>query len=180
MAPMSEREKRLKILGYVFAAAVVISSGLVIMNFSDYVGLLNSMSKVTFSIDEMVHGSDGNVINVALNFTVDNPTSYTRLKFSSFQCQLYLISSSGEEYIGATAYAPPVDVPLKPFEPRSYTTSLSVSKSQIEASSGDPQDPELEWRVRSVIHFSTPIREFYQTVNFYPVSNLESYANSGF
>jgi len=173
MAQMSEKEKRLKILGYIFAAAVVISSGLILMNFSDYVGLLDSMSKVTFSIDEMVHGSDGNVFNIALSFTVENPTEYTRLMFSSFQCQLYLITDSGEEYIGATAYAPPVDVPLRPFEPRTYTTSLSVSRSQIEAASGDPQDSELEWRVRSVVHFSTPIREFYQTVNFYPVSNLE-------
>jgi len=174
MCPMSERDRRLKILGYVFAAAVVISSGLVMMNFADYVGLLNSMSKVTFSIDEMVHTPEGSDIVIALTFSVENPTTYTRLKFSSLQCQLYLITDSGEEYIGTTAYAPPVDVPLRPSEGRSYTTSLSVSKSQTELFSKDPLDPELEWRVRSVIHFSTPIRKYYQTVNFYPVSNIEA------
>jgi hypothetical protein len=174
MFPMSERDRRLKILGYVFAAAVVISSGLIIMNFTDYVGLLDSMSKVTFSIDEMVHSFDGNEINIALTFSVVNPTTYTRLKFSSLQCQLYLITDSGEEYIGATAYAPPVDVPLRPFEGRAYTTGLSTLKSQIEPFSGVPLDPELEWRIRSVIHFSTPIRKYYQNVNFYPVSNIDT------
>ena len=170
---MSERDRRLKILGYVFVAAVVISSGLVMMNFADYVGLLNSMSKVTFSIDEMIHSSDGNEIKIALTFSVGNPTTYTRLKFSSLQCQLYLITDSGEWYIGATAYAPSVDVPLRPFEGRVYTIGLSASKSQIELFSKVPLEPELEWRVRSVIHFSTPIRKYYQTVNLFPVSNIE-------
>ncbi len=174
MCPMSERERRLKILGYVFAAAVVISSGLIMMNFTDYVGLLNSMSKVTFSSDEMVHSPEGNKIDMALTFSVDNPTAYTRLKFSSLQCQLYLITDGGEEYIGATAYAPPGDVPLKPFEGIIYTTSLSVSTSQTDLFSMDPLAPEMEWRVRSVIHFSTPIRKYYQTVNYYPVSNIET------
>ncbi|MBL7079606.1 hypothetical protein ISS39_04700 [Candidatus Bathyarchaeota archaeon] len=171
---MSERERRLKMLGYVFAAAVVISSGLIMKNFNDYVGLLNSMSKINFSIDEMVYSSDGNEIDIALTFSVDNPTAYTRLKFSSLQCQLYLITDGGEEYIGATAYAPPVDVPLKSFEGISFTTSLSVSRSQTDLFSMDPLAPELEWRVRSVIHFSTPIREYYQNVNFYSVSKIES------
>ena len=174
MCLMSERERRLKILGYAFAAAVVISSGLIMMNFTDYVGLLNSMSKVTFSIDEMVHNPEGNEIDIALTFSVDNPTAYTRLKFSSLQCQLYLITDDGEEYIGATAYAPPVDVPLNPFEGRSYTTSLSVSRSQTDLFSMEPLAPEMEWRVRSVIHFSTPIRKYYQTVNYSPVSNIET------
>jgi len=173
MCPMSDKERRLKMLNYAFVAAVVLSSGLVIMNFTDYVGLLNSMSKTTFSIEEMVHTPEGNDIVIALTFSVENPTTYTRLKFSSLQCQLYLITDSGEEYIGTTAYAPPVDVPLRPSEGRSYTPSLSVSRSQTELFSKDPLDPELEWRVRSVIHFSTPIRKYYQTVNFYPVSNIE-------
>ncbi len=174
MCPMSERERRLKILGYAFAAVVVISSGIIMMNFTDYVGLLNSMSKTTFSIDEMVHRPEGNKIDIAMTFSVDNPTAYTRLKFSSLQCQLYLITDGGEEYIGATAYAPPGDVPLKPFEGISYTTSLSVSTSQTDLFSMDPLAPEMEWRVRSVIHFSTPIRKYYQTVNYYPVSNIET------
>ena len=171
---MSERGRRLKILGYAFAAVVVISAGLIMVNFTDYVGLLNSMSKVTFSIDEMVHSPEGNKIDITMTFSVDNPTAYTRLKFSSLQCQLYLITDGGEEYIGATAYAPPGDVPLKPFEGISYTTSLSVSRSQTDLFSMDPVAPEMEWRVRSVIHFSTPIRKYYQTVNFYPVSNIET------
>lgn len=171
--PMSEKDRRLKILGYIFAAAVMISSGLFLINFSDYVGLLNSMSKVTFSIDEMVHTPNGKEINIALTFSVGNPTTYTRLKFSSLQCQLYLITDNGEEYIGSTAYAPPVDVPLKPFEGRTYTTSFSTSKLQIELFSKVPLDLELEWRVRSVIHFSTPIRKYYQIVNFHQVSNIE-------
>jgi hypothetical protein len=174
MCPMSERERRLKMLSYAFAAAVVLSSGLVMINFNDYVGLLNSMSKVTFSIDEMIHTPEGNDIAIALTFSVENPTTYTRLKFSSLQCQLYLITDGGEEYVGTTAYAPPVDVPLRPFEGRSYTTSLSVSSSQTELFSKDPLNPELEWRIRSVIHFSTPIRTYYQIVNFYPVSNIEA------
>ena len=171
---MSDRERRLKMLNYAFVAAVVLSSGLVMMNFSDYVGLLNSMSKVTFSIEDMVHAPEGNDMAISLTFSMENPTTYTRLKFSSLQCQLYLITDGGEEYVGTTAYAPPVDVPLRPSEGRSYTTRLSVSRSQNEQFSKEPLDPELEWRVRSVIHFSTPIRTYYQTVNFYPVSNIEA------
>ncbi len=174
VCPMSDKERRLKMLNYAFVAAVVLSSGLIIMNFTDYVGLLNSMSKATFSIDEMIHTPEGNDIVMTLTFSIENPTTYTRLKFSSLQCQLYLTTEGGEEYIGTTAYAPPVDVPLKPFEGRSYTTSLSVSRSQNELFSKDPLDPELEWRVRSVIHFSTPIRKYYQNVNFYPVSNIDT------
>ena len=175
MCLMSEiREKRLKILGYTFTLLVVVSFGFIIIDLTDYIGLLNSMSKVTFFIDEMVHNSEGSDINIALTFQVENPTKYTRLKFSSIQCQLYLIIDSSEEYVGAIAYAPPIDVPLKPFEAKSYTTSLSVSKSLHELFSISPINPEFQWRVRTVIHLSTPIRKYYQNVNFYPVSYLET------
>lgn len=174
MSPMSDRERRLKLLGYVFAAAVVISAGLITMNFTDYIGLLNSVNKVTFSIDEMVHSPEGDDLKISLTFSVTNPTSYKRLKFSSLQCQLYLVTDGGEEYVGATAYAPPVDVPLHPFEERSYTASLSVTKSQIESHSGAPIESEIEWRIRSVIHFSTPIRRYYQNMNLYPVSTYSA------
>jgi hypothetical protein len=174
MCPMSDKERRLKMLGYVFAAAVMISSGLVMMNFTDYVGLLNSMKKITFSIDEMIHSPQGDKIKIDLTFSVTNPTTYTRLKFSSLQCQLYLLDKSGEEYIGVTAYAPPVDVPLKPFQERSYTISISVPRSQIVQSSEDRLESEIEWRVRSVIYFSTPIRRYYQNLNFYKVSTYET------
>lgn len=170
---MSDKERRLRLLTYVFAAVVVVSAGLIMMNFIDYIGLLTSMNKVTVTIDEMVHYPEGDKVNIALTFSVENPTTYTRLKFSSIQCQLYIITGGGEEYVGVAAYAPPVDIPLKPFEERTFTTSIAVPRSNIERLS-DSIESDLEWRIRSVIHFSTPIRKYYQNVNFHPVSAYKS------
>lgn len=174
MCLMAEKEKRLKMLGYIFAAAVVISSGLILANLSDYVGLLNSINKLAFSIDEMVHSPEADKIRISLNFSIENPTSYTRLKFSSLQCQLYLSGDGGEEYIGVAAYAPPVDIPLRPFEGRSYITSISVPRSTIVQISEDYQETGLEWRVRCVVHFTTPIQKYYQNIIFNQVSTYDA------
>jgi len=171
---MSEKEKRLKMLGYLFAATVVISSVLILVNLSDYVGLLNSINKLKFSIDEMVHSPEADKIRIALNFSIENPTSYTRLKFSSLQCQLYLSRDGGEEYIGVAAYAPPVDISLNPFEGRSYVTSILVPRSTITQISEDFQETGLEWRVRCVIHFTTPIRKYYQNIILHQVSTYDA------
>ena len=170
MCLMSEKEKRLKMLGYIFAAAVVISSGLILANLSDYFGLLNSINKLAFSIEEMVHSPEADKIRISLNFSIENPTSYTRLKFSSLQCQLYLSGNGGEEYIGVAAYAPPVDIPLRPFEGRSYVTSISVPRSTIIQIFEDYKETGLEWRVRCVVHFTTPIQKYYQNISFNQVS----------
>jgi hypothetical protein len=169
---MRSREEKLRILGFAFAAAVTLSAVLTLLDYSNYLGLLDSMNKVTYTIDEMTHCVEGDRVSIAVTFTVLNPTSYTRLRFSSLQCQLYLIGGGEEAYLGATGYAPPVDVPLRPGEGRTYTTMLEVARSNVAGSADAPLETTLEWRVRSVIHFSTPIRRYYQTYSHQSVSHL--------
>jgi hypothetical protein len=166
---MKKSDSGLRLPTYLFAVTILISSGLLLMNFVDYIGLLNSMKEVNFSIDEILVRPRDDEIEITLVFLVSNPTAYTRLRFSSLQCQLYLISDGGEEYIGVTAYAPPTDVPLRPDEEASYEAFLSIRRSQNQFLAANLH-AELSWRIRCVIHFSTPIRKYYQTLNFYPTS----------
>jgi hypothetical protein len=169
---MRSREENLRVLGVVFAVAVVTSAGLMLLDYVNYLGMLESMNEVTYSIDEMTHGIEGDTVTVSVTFTLFNPTSYTRLRFSSLQCQLYLVRGGEEEYLGATGYAPPVDVPLKPGDGRTYTTMLEVPRSNVAGPAGAPLKPTLEWRIRSVVHFSTPLRSYYQTYSSQSVSTL--------
>lgn len=166
---MKKRDSGLRLPTYLFAAIILISSGLLLMNFVDYIGLLNSMKEVNFSIDEILVRPRDDEIEITLIFLVSNPTAYTRLRFSSLQCQLYLITDGGEEYIGVTAYAPPTDVPLRPDEEATYEAFLSIRRSQNQFLAANLH-AELSWRIRCVIHFSTPLRKYYQTLNFYPTS----------
>lgn len=166
---MKKRDSGLRLPTYLFAATILISSGLLLMNFVDYIGLLNSMKEVNFSIDEILVRPRDDEIEITLIFLVSNPTAYTRLRFSSLQCQLYLITDGGEEYIGVTAYAPPTDVPLRPDEEATYEAFLSIRRSQNQFLAANLH-AELSWRIRCVIHFSTPLRKYYQTLNFYPTS----------
>ena len=169
---MKGREEKLKALGAVFAAAVVLSAGFTVLDYVNYLGLLESMNEVTYTIDEMTYGVEGDKVTVSVTFTLLNPTSYTRLRFSSLQCQLYLVRGGEEEYMGATGYAPPVDVPLRPSDGRTYTTMLEAPMSNVAVSAGAPLETTLEWRVRSVVHFSTPLRSYYQTYSQQSVSAL--------
>ena len=166
---MRKSDRRLKLPTYLFAVTILISSVLLLMNFVDYIGLLNSMKEVNFSIDEILVRPRDDEVEITLVFLVSNPTAYTRLRFSSLQCQLYLITDGGEEYIGVTAYAPPTDVPLRPDEEASYEAFLSIRRSQNQFLAANLHG-ELSWRIRCVIHFSTPVRKYYQTLNFYPIS----------
>jgi hypothetical protein len=166
---MKKMDSGLRLPTYLFAATILISSGLLLMNFVDYIGLLNSMKEVNFSIDEILVRPRDDEIEITLIFLVSNPTAYTRLRFSSLQCQLYLITDGGEEYIGVTAYAPPTDVPLRPDEEATYEAFLSIRRSQNQFLAANLH-AELSWRIRCVIHFSTPLRKYYQTLNFYPTS----------
>jgi hypothetical protein len=102
-----------------------------------------------------------------------NPTNYKQLKFSSLQCQLYINMDEQEQYLGATGYAPPVDVPLHPDEIRNYTTVLSIQSDALLNPNGVPLS-EVHLRVRNVIHFSTPLRRFYQNFNLNEISYLST------
>ena len=172
VSSMRSREEKLRVLGVVFAAAVATSAGLMLLDYVNYLGMLESMNEVTYTIDDMTHGVEGETVTVSVTFTLLNPTSYTRLRFSSLQCQLYLVRGGEEEYLGATGYAPPVDVPLKPGDGRTYTTMLEAPRSNVAGPSGAPLEPTLEWRIRSVVHFSTPLRSYYQTYSIQSVSIL--------
>ena len=172
VSSMRSREEKLRVLGAVFAAAIVLSAGLMLLDYVNYLGLLESMNEVSYTIDDMTHAVEGDKVTVSLTFTLLNPTSYTRLRFSSLQCQLYLVRGGEEEYLGATGYAPPVDVPLKPGDGRTYTTMLEAPRSNVAGPAGAPLEPTLEWRIRSVVHFSTPLRSYYQTYSSQSVSTL--------
>ena len=166
-------KQKVKTLGWVFWAVVLISLGLTLSNYSNYLGLLGSMNEVVFSVDDVSHRLDESQIEFTISFSLVNPTSYSQLKFSSLQCQIYLVEDGQEQFLGATGYAPPVDVPLHPDEVRNYTTILSVSSSGLTESDGAPI-PEVELRLRNVIHFSTPIRRFYQSININKNSLLDT------
>ncbi len=170
---MGENGKNIRIIGTVFAAVVLLSGGMILINYSNYLGLLESMNEVTFSIDKMTHREEDNTVEVSIFFSIINPTSYSRIKFSSLQCQLYLVVDGEEEYLGTAGYAPPVDVPLRENEIRNYTTSLSISRTNIVLLTDGILEPELGWRVRNVGHFSTPIRRYYQNINVYHASSIQ-------
>ena len=171
---MRANTKNMRIIGGIFTAVVLVSGGLIVVNYSNYLGLLESMNEVEFSIDEMTHIENGNTVDVSISFSIINPSSYSRLKFSSLQCQLYLVIDENEEYLGTTGYAPPVDVPLRENEVRSYTTIISINKNNILSLTDGVIEPELDWRVRNILHFSTPIRRYYQNINLYYTSENQS------
>ncbi len=170
---MSENGKKIRIRVIGFAAVVLLSGGMILINYSNYLGLLESMNEVTFSIDEMTHREEGNTVEVSISFSIINPTSYSKIQFSSLQCQLYLVVDGDEEYLGTAGYAPPVDVPLRENEVRRYTTSLSLSRNNVVSLTEGILEPEMDWRVRNVLHFSTPIRRYYQTVSVYHASSIQ-------
>lgn len=162
---MSGKWGRSRRPGQVFIIAVLLSVGLTLVNYIDYVGLLESVNETEFTINEMTHSIIGSKVEIAISFSLLNPTGYPRLKFSSLQCQLYLLTNGEEDFIGVTGYAPPVEIPLMPGESRTYTTKLSVSRENIESLIDGDLESDLEWRVRNVVHFSTPIRKYYQNIN---------------
>ncbi len=171
---MGENGKDIRIIGAVFAAIVLLSGGMVMVNYSNYLGLLESMKEVSFSVDEMTHREEGNAVEVSISFSVVNPTSYSKIQFSSLQCQLYIVIDGEEEYMGTTGYAPPVDVPLRENEIRTYTTSLSISRNNIVSLTDGVLEDELDWRVRNVVHYATPIRRYYQTINVFHASSIQN------
>jgi hypothetical protein len=163
---MDKGEKKLRLVTIAFTVIVVASVSLLTINVMDYTGLLNSVARVEVSIKEIMTEQEDRRVNIAITVSVENPTSYSRLKFSSINCQLYRITEVGEIYIGTTAYALPKDVPLRQNEEHIYTATLSTLNTQHmvedEILLGD-----LDWRVRCVVYFSNPIRKYYQTYVFY-------------
>jgi len=158
-----EKANQMKILQMAFLAVVIVASGLTAINYVNYLGMLKSMDEVIFTIDSVTHSLEESKVEFTINFTVLNPTSYGSLDFSSLQCQVYLLDDEGgEQFLGATGYAPPVDIPLNPGEPRVYTTQLSVSSNNV-MGEGDVV-PTLLLRFRNVIHFQTPLRRYYQSI----------------
>jgi hypothetical protein len=168
-----DQKKRLKTLSWFFWAAILISIGLSMSNYGNYLGLLRSMNEIEFNLDEVTHRLDDTKIEFTINFSLMNPTNYKQLKFSSLQCQLYINMDEQEQYLGATGYAPPVDVPLHPDEIRNYTTVLSIQSDALLNPNGVPLS-EVHLRVRNVIHFSTPLRRFYQNFNLNEISYLST------
>jgi hypothetical protein len=159
---MEDKKKRFRIFRYLFAVALIVSAALILANYDDYLGLLESRNKVIFTINEVTHRLDNDKVEISISFSILNPTSYTRVKFSSLQCQIYLIVDGNEEFIGLAGYSPPFDVPLPPDEIRTYTTRLSVSKDNVFSLTGGVIGDEFEWKIQNVVHYSTPIGGFYQ------------------
>jgi len=171
---MNNKEKKYRLLRQLFLIVVIFSIALSLANYDDYIGLLESRNEVIFSINEVTHSLNDEKIEISILFSILNPTSYSRLKFSSLQSQLYLIVDGNEEFMGTTGYSPPFDVPLPPEEIITYTTKLSISKNNIFSLTEGVIDDELEWRIRNVVHFSTPIKRFYQNFNTTQTSRLQN------
>ncbi len=169
---MSKREERRKLAVYIFAVTIVISTIFLTINMTDYLGLLESMEAMEFSLDDMSHSLEDNMVKMSLTFVISNPTTYTRLKLSSIQCQIYLIIDGVESYIGTTAYAPPQDAPLQPYEEKLFEVVLKVPKGINDELLNAPLASELDWRVRCVVNLVTPIRKYFHRINLYPTSRL--------
>lgn len=152
-----------KLIRWGFWVVILVSVLLTLNNYVNYIGLLRSTNDVEFAMDSITYDVDGSKLILSISFTLLNPTDYNGLDFQSLQCQVYLDEESGELYLGATGYSPPVNVPLHPDEVRGYTTILTViaNESIIQA----VESGSLQLRVRNVIHYSTPLRGFYQTIN---------------
>lgn len=159
---MEDEQKRISIFRYLFAIVLILSIALILANYDDFSGLLESRSKVIFTINEVTHRLYNDKVEITIPFSILNPTSYTRVKFSSLQCQIYLIVNGNEEFIGVAGYSPPFDVPLPPDEIRTYTTRLSIPKDNIFSLTGGVVGDEFEWKIQNVVHYSTPISGFYQ------------------
>lgn len=170
---MSGSQKRLLALSAVFGAIVIASLGLLALNVSDYMGLLNSMEKVEVYLDSIVITPEDEEYDIYVTIRIRNPTNYDRLEFSSLNLQLYLLGEGDEAYVGTTAYAPPGDTRIDPHGELLCPSRLSIKKTGgvlIE----DPGSLELRWRVRCVVHFSTPIRRYYQTYSFQETSSFST------
>lgn len=164
-------DRRIKLIAYLFAATIAISTLVLSVNVYDYVGLLNSLKKIDVSVAEMVVSPVGDELQITIIFAVINPTSYPRLRLSSLQCQLHLNIDGGEEFIGVTAYSPPLNEPLRPHQEASYRATLSIPKDRNQFLSTYGPTSELRWRIRCVINLVTPIRKYYQTMNIYATSS---------
>jgi hypothetical protein len=134
-------------------------------NYSDYLGLVESRNKIIFSITAITHRIENDKVEFNITFSILNPTSDTKLKFSSLQCQLYSILDGEDEFIGETGYSLPFDVPLPPEEIITYTTRLSVSKDNFLSLTKGVIEDKFEWEIRNVVQYSTSIRGFYQNFN---------------
>ena len=168
---MSGENRRIKLVAYSFIITIIVSTGFLILNLYDYIGLLNSLKRFDISVAEMEISPEEDEILITLTFTVVNPTTYSRLRLSSLQCQLYLDVDGKEDYIGTIAYSPPSNEPLRPHEPFSYMMTLSIPKARNQFLSTYGPTSELQWRIRCVVHFVTPIRKYYQTMNLYAKSS---------
>jgi len=162
---MNTSHGRRKLVSYTFIIIVVASSFLLRSNLADYIGLLTSMNSLEFSLEEMSHKSNLDTMNVTLRFRILNPTVYSRLKLSSIQCQIYLISDNNEVFVGATAYAPSKEMSLESDIENIVITNLIFSKGSSEILLQDPPVLELNWRVRCTLNLSNPLRKYYQNYN---------------
>ncbi len=161
--------KGLRVLRWGFWALVATSVWFIYLIYGNYMGMLASMDQVVYSIDSVYHHVDESRIVFTMEFSILNPTAYDNLDFNSLQCQVYLLVDGDEVYLGASGYGPPVDIPLKPGEPRGYSTSLTVPVSRL----ADGVVPGLlDLRVRNVVYYSTPLRQYYQIVYLVVESRL--------
>jgi hypothetical protein len=167
---MIKREKWFRIIGYFFTASVIISTVFIFVNFTDYLFFFNQRNEVKASINKMTHSAEGDEINIYLNFSISNPTTYSRLKVSSLRCQLYLITENGEKYVGVKAFSPSNNIQIKPFDEKILNIKIIFPISDIKEVQEEPLKSEIEWNIRLTIHFLTPIREYSQSVNFHKFS----------
>ena len=161
---MGEDNNRIKLLASLFVATIMISSGFFLMDVFDYVGTISSSNIDVFIADIMITPS-GNEVQITLTFVITNPTMYSRIKLNSIYYQLFLNLNGSEESIARDTYFSRAQ--LIPHKETSFKATVSISKAKEPFIETHSPTSELQWRVNCFIHFETPIKRYYQTVNIY-------------
>jgi len=174
---MSEENSRIKLLAYLFVATITISSGFFLLDVFDYVGTISSSEKIDVSIVDITINPLGDELQITLIFGIINPTTYSRITLHCIYYRLFLIMNGREKFIGGNTYF--AHAQLIPYNITYYNATLSVPKAKKQYFSTYSLTSELKWRINCFIHFETPIKRYYETVNIYTTSTAPSLLSDG-
>ena len=166
---MSESSPRFKLFAILFAAAIVMSSGVFTVEVIDWIGTISASKQIDISIADMVISPSGDELEIILNYVIVNPTSYSRIKFHYLYYQLFLELNGTEEFIGAVTHF--THKQLTPHKEALFESKLYVPKAKNQYLSTHGTISKLQWRIRCVIHIETPIKKYYQTMDIYTASS---------
>ena len=166
---MSEKSTRVKLVAILFAAVIVMTSGVFTLEVINWIGTISSSKQIDLSITNMAISPSGDELEIIIKYIIVNPTSYSRIKFHYLYYQLFLDINGTEEFIGAATHF--THEQLTPNKETSFESKLYVPKTKNQYLSTHGPTSELQWRIRCVIHIETPIKKIYQTTDIYTTSS---------